>query len=67
MRPSITDRKNQKLGYILQLMYEAENVTGGPAYDDDWQGVTDHMVDMFTCLADGVGEQNPLGMSLLGS
>ena len=58
------ETEQNKIGYMLRWMYEA---AGEDKYDKDWERVTDHMVDMFTCLADGVGEQNPLGMSLLDS
>ena len=39
-----------KIGHMLQLMYEGEGVTSQPKYDHNWQRVSDHMVQVFSCL-----------------
>ena len=31
-----------KLGHMIQLMYEAEKVTGQEKYDPNWQRISDH-------------------------
>ena len=40
-----------KLGHMIQLMYEAEKVTGQEKYDPNWQRISDHMVQVFSCLS----------------
>ena len=51
------------LGTKIATMYEMETFSSSPEFDEGWQKVTEHLVDVFSCMAGGDGKN----LSLLGS
>ena len=63
MYDASTISKFDLLGQVFTSLYEDESFLGGPEFDADWRKATDHLIDVFDCLAEGTGS----GMSLIGT
>ena len=44
------------IGEALRVFYEDRDLFASRDYDEDWQRVTDHAVEAFTCISGGPNE-----------